>query len=242
MAELVTAEAPILPWPRILRQQWVNLSFLHWAVDPESIAHLYPAGTEPDTFEGSSFVGVVPFQMKFFGMFLETNVRLYSVDRTGRRGVVFLSLDTNRLDVVAGGRWIFGLPYRLARMDYREQADRRIYTSTVRWPAKSASSRVEVRVGDGLVAGPLEHFLTARWGLHVARGGRTWYMPNEHPVWALRRAELIGFDDDGLLASVGLGELGKRPPDHATFSDGVAARFGLPVRSTTPRAIRPPRR
>jgi hypothetical protein len=52
----------------------------------------------------------------------------------------------------------------------------------------------------------------------------------------LRRTELIDFSDDGLLASVGLGELGKRPPDHVTFSDGVAARFALPVRSTTPRA------
>jgi uncharacterized protein YqjF (DUF2071 family) len=32
MAELVTPEAPILPWPLILRQSWLNLSFLHWAV------------------------------------------------------------------------------------------------------------------------------------------------------------------------------------------------------------------
>ena len=91
---VVTPEAPILPWPRILRQSWLNLSFLHWAVKPASIAHLYPPDTEPDTFDGSSFVGVVPFQMAdtgfargpaFFGTFLETNVRLYSVDRTGRR-------------------------------------------------------------------------------------------------------------------------------------------------------------
>ncbi len=86
MAELVTAEAPILPWPRILRQSWLNLSFLHWAVEPLGIAHLYPPGTEPDTFEGRSFVGVVPFQMAdtgfapaFFGTFLETNVWVYSV-------------------------------------------------------------------------------------------------------------------------------------------------------------------
>src|SRR6476620_7336634 len=78
MAELVTAEAPILPWPRILRQNWLNVSFLHWAVEPGSVAHLYPPGTEPDTFEGRSFVGVVPFQMAdtgfargpaFFGTF-----------------------------------------------------------------------------------------------------------------------------------------------------------------------------
>ena len=239
MAELVTPEAPILPWPRVLRQNWLNLSFLHWAVEPASIAHLYPPGTEPDTFEGSSFVGVVPFQMSLFGTFLETNVRLYSVDATGRRGVVFLSLDTNRLAMVAAGRWIFGVPYRWARMSYGENGDRRAYTSTLRWRGATASSSVEVRVADPLTCGPLEHFLTARWGAHTVRAGRTWYVPNEHPVWALRRAELIDFSDDGLLASVGLGELTLRPPDHVAFSDGVAARFGLPVRSTTPRPVTP---
>jgi uncharacterized protein YqjF (DUF2071 family) len=242
MAEPVTPEAPILPWPRMLRQKWLNLSFLHWTVEPASIAHLYPPDTEPDTFEGSSFVGVVPFQMSLFGTFLETNVRLYSVDRTGRRGVVFLSLDTNRLNMVAAGRWIVGVPYRWARMGYREQGDRRTYTSTLRWRGVTASSYVEVEVGEPVSSGALEHFLTARWGAHVARLGRTWYLPNEHPVWPLRRAELLGFSDDGLLASVGLGDLGKRPPDHVTFSDGVAARFGLPVRSTTPRALMPPTR
>jgi hypothetical protein len=247
----VTPKAPVLRWPRILRQAWLDLSFLHWAVEPASIAHLYPPDTEPDTFEGSSFVGVVPFQMAdtgfargpaFFGTFLETNVRLYSVDRTGRRGIVFLALDTTRLDMVAAGRWIFGVPYRWARMSYREQGDRRTYSSTLRRRGVAASSFVEVKVGDPLMPGPLEHFLTARWGLHVVRGGRTWYLPNEHAVWPLRRAELLGFSDDGLLASVGLGDLGKRPPDHVTYSDGVAARFGLPVRSTTPRALTPPTR
>jgi uncharacterized protein YqjF (DUF2071 family) len=102
----------------------------------------------------------------------------------------------------------------------------------------TASSAIEVRVADSLTCGPLEHFLTARWGAHTFRAGRTWYVPNEHPVWALRRAELIEFSDDGLLASVGLGELSGRPPDHVAFSDGVPARFGMPVRSTTPRVSR----
>ncbi|HYZ69696.1 MAG TPA: DUF2071 domain-containing protein, partial [Mycobacterium sp.] len=213
---------------------------LHWAVEPASIAHLYPPGTEPDTYEGSSFVGVVPFQMSLFGTFLETNVRLYSVDQTGRRGVVFLSLDANRLDIVAGGRWIFGVPYRWARMGYREHGERRTYTSTLRWRGVRASSSIEVEVGEPLTCGPLEHYLTARWGAHTVRAGRTWYVPNEHPVWTLRRAQLIDFSDDGLLASVGLGSLGQRPPDHVAFSDGVAARFGRPVRSTTPR-VRPRR-
>src|SRR5262245_17386719 len=239
MAELVTPEAPILPWPRLLRQSWLNLSFLHWAVEPASIAHLYPPGTEPDTFDGRSFVGVVPFQMSVFGTFLETNVRLYSVDETGRRGVVFLSLDTTRLDMVAAGRWVFGAPYRWARMSYRQDGYRRVYDSTLRWRGLPASSSVEVLVGGPMTCGPLEHYLTARWGVHIVRAGRTWYMPNEHPAWSLRRAELIEFSEDGLFASVGLDELSARPPDHVTFSDGVRARFGRPVRSTTPRAVRP---
>jgi uncharacterized protein YqjF (DUF2071 family) len=242
MAELVTPEAPILSWPRMLRQRWLNLSFLHWAVKPASIAHLYPPDTEPDTFEDSSFVGVVPFQMSLFGEFLETNIRLYSVDQTGRRGVVFLSLDTDSLGMVAAGRGIVGVPYRWARMAYRQEGDRRAYTSTLRWRGVTASSSTKVAVGEPLSSGPLEHFLTARWGAHVARLGRTWYMPNEHPVWPLRQAELINFSDDGLFASVGLGDLGKRPPDHVAFSDGVSARFGLPVRSTIPRVVRPPAR
>jgi uncharacterized protein len=222
-----------------LRQSWLNLTFVHWAVEPASIAHLYPPGTEPDTFDGRSYVGVVPFQMSVLGTFLETNVRLYSVDRTGRRGVVFLSLDTNRLDMVAAGRWIFGVPYRWARMSYRDNGDRRAYTSTLRWQGVTASSSVEVRVGDPMTSGPLEHYLTARWGVHIVRAGRTWYLPNEHQVWSLRRAVLIEFSEDGLLASVGLGALGTRPPDHVTFSDGVRARFGLPVRSTMPRTVTP---
>jgi uncharacterized protein YqjF (DUF2071 family) len=64
-------------------------------------------------------------------------------------------------------------------------------------------------------------------------------VPNEHPVWSLRRAELVEFCEDGLFASVGLGDLGARAPDHMAFSDGLAARFGRPVRSTTPRVVRP---
>ena len=166
MWEAVSATAPKLPRPWIIRQHWLNLSFLHWAVEPASIAHFYPPGTEPDIFDGRSYVGLVPFQMAntglargpaLFGTFLETNVRLYSVDGTGRRGVVFLSLDTNRPDVVAAARTVFGLPYRWARMSYQQRAGRHSYTSTLRWPKVTATSSIEVQVGEVLTPGPREH-------------------------------------------------------------------------------------
>jgi uncharacterized protein len=239
MTEAVTPEAPFLARPRILRQQWRNLSFLHWVVDPSSISHLYPPGTVPDTFDGRSYVGLVAFQMGFHGTFLETNIRLHSVDQTGRRGVVFLSLDANRLAFVVAARAVVGVPYRWARMTYARYANRHSYTSIVRWPKVAAVSKLDVQVGDAMTRGPLEHFLTARWGAHVERAGLTWYLPNEHPAWQLRTAKLIGFEDDGLLTSAGLADLSGRAPDHVAFSDGVPARFGLPVRATKPRAAQP---
>lgn len=244
MSEPVSPEAPGLTGARILRQNWVDLAFLHWPVDPGRIAHLYPDGTEPDTLDGLTYVGLVAFRMTgtgfgygpgVLGSFLETNVRLYSADRTGRRGVVFLSLDTPRLDVVLAARAALGIRYRWARMSYGRTGDRHTYTTAVRWPRTRASSRIEVRAGDILVPGPLEHFLSARWGLHVAHGGRTWYVPNEHPAWSLRSAELIGFEESGLFGSVGLGDVCAGPPVHVMFSDGVPARFGIPWRAGTAR-------
>ena len=112
-------------------------------------------------------------------------------------------------------------------------ADRR-YTAQVRWPGCRAGSRVAIRVGGPAPDGPLERFLTARWGLHVARSGRTRYFPNAHAPWPLRTAEVLELDD-GLVSAAGLGDLPRRPPDHVMFSEGVAATFGRPVPATRPR-------
>ncbi|WP_344220944.1 DUF2071 domain-containing protein [Kribbella sancticallisti] len=46
--------------PVILRQGWRDLSFVHWAVEPDAVAHYFPAGTQPDTFEDRTYVGLVP--------------------------------------------------------------------------------------------------------------------------------------------------------------------------------------
>jgi uncharacterized protein YqjF (DUF2071 family) len=237
MTGAIWPEAPALRRPRILRQAWRELTFLHWAVDPSEVAHFFPPGVAPDTFERCTYVGLVPFRMvdtgfphgpAVLGAFLETNIRLYSIDSSGRRGVVFLSLDTDRLTVVAAARTIFGLPYRWARMTHVADGNQHTYTSTLR--RMQASSTVTVRTGDPLEPGPLEHFLTARWGLHTHRARRTWYLPNDHPLWHLHTAELIEFEDRGLLASVGLTGL-TRPPDHVMYSPGVPAEFALPFRA-----------
>ena len=236
--------SPTTPRPAgrtVFTQGWRDVAFLHWAVDPVRVAPLLPAGTRPDVLDGVTYVGLIPFRMQrigllgtpgipYLGSFPETNVRLYSVDAQGRRGVVFRSLDAARLVPVLTARWAARLPYAWSRMRIERAGDRVTYSCERRWPGPAgARSRLVVRVGARLPEpDPLGRFLTARWGLH--RPGRRGpaYWPNEHPPWPLHRAELVELDDS-LLAAAGLGDV-PGPPDSVLFSPGVDVRFGPVIR------------
>jgi len=236
--EPVTATAPRPAGRTVFTQDWMTLTFIHWAVDPATVAPLLPAGVTPDVFDGVTYVGLVPFSMErigvfgsphvpYFGSFLETNVRLYGVDEQGRRGVVFCSLEAARLATVAVTRWTTGLEYLWARMRLERDGERLVYTTRRRWPGpRGTASRVIVRVGEPIEPSPLEQFLTARWGLFLAdRRGRTCYWPNEHPAWPLRRAELEHLDDQ-LVAAAGFPGLADTSPLSVLHSTGVHVRFG----------------
>lgn len=84
-----------------------------------------------------------------------------------------------------------------------------------------------VEVGDRSVPTDLDHFLTARWGLHTRLAGRTRYIPNQHARWPLHRAQVTSLDGS-LLADSGFGDLADREPDHVAFSPGVHTEFGFP--------------
>src|SRR5262245_37366463 len=45
------------------RQSWRDLAFLHWPVPKEALAHYVPPFLDVQEFEGTSWVGVVPFRM-----------------------------------------------------------------------------------------------------------------------------------------------------------------------------------
>ncbi|GHE39201.1 YqjF family protein [Streptomyces capitiformicae] len=243
----ITVDAPVAIARPLLTQSWLDLTFLHWAVDPADVAGLLPAGTVPDTLGGVTYVGLVAFRMHkvgwlrlpgvpYLGSFPETNVRLYSVDRHGRRGVVFRSLDASRLLPVVVGRAGFRMPYVWSRMSIETEGLGDVegatvgYTSRRRWPGpRGAGSRITVRVGERIdEPTELEHFLTARWGMHGAFFGRSMFLPNAHPRWPLHRAELIECEED-LVAAAGLpAPVGE--PVSVLYSPGVPARFGRPAR------------
>jgi uncharacterized protein YqjF (DUF2071 family) len=243
--EPVTREAPRTPRFRLLTQEWRDLTFLHWPAPVDEVAPLLPPGTRPDVFDGVTWVGLVAFQMwrigllgtpglPYLGTFPETNVRLYSVDEQGRRGVVFRSLESSRLAPVLTARSIFRLPYMWSSMSLSKTGDEIEYRSRRRWPTGDGRPRshLRVRVGSPLPAvGELEDFVTARWGLHnrwYARQRPT-YLPNVHPAWPLHHAEILDLDDE-LVAAAGLPRV-SGPPVSVLYSPGVPVWFGPPLKS-----------
>ncbi len=233
--------APRLPRPVLFDQFWADLTFVHWPVQPQRVAHLFPPGTRPDVFDdGLTYVALVPFVMRhtalgtslrlpYVGRFAETNIRLYSIDDAGRHGVLFRSLETTRLAVVGFTRVALGVPYMWAKMRVTRHGDEISYLSVRRWPQRGLRSTLKVRIGDKVTPTSLEVWLTARWGAHTRKAGRTWWMPNEHGPWPLYEAEILELDDDLLAAGevVAAGE-----PLRGLFSPGVHARFGRPSRVT----------
>lgn len=239
--------------PRAVRfptmwQEWADAVFLHWEVDPDAVLPLLPQGVGVDQFAGRTYVGLVGLNIRVgppglpaiprLGVFPEVNVRLYSVDSQGRRGIVFCSLDAARLAPVLAGRGGYRLPYAWADGTVDRDDDLVRYSLRRRWPTTdNPRTRFNCRIGDRIASPtPLEHFLTARWVLHWTWFGRRLWAAVEHEPWSLHSAELVDFDDE-LVRAAGLPGADDKPVS-VLYSPGVTARIGPPTRLTRARMPR----
>ncbi len=253
VSEPITATTPRPLRHTLLTQWWRDLTFLHWRADPAVLEPFMPPGVRPDVFDETSWIGLIGFRMvglgfgplgrvPYFGSFLETNVRLYSVDSLGRRGVVFLSLEAARLLPVLVSRQWPRIPYTWSKMSMQRNGaaaagteplragEQLTYTARRRWPApRGARSRFTVQVGEELgQPSDRDIFLTARWGLHTRTlTGQTRYLPNAHRAWTLREARVLELNDE-LVAATGLPQP-SGPPESVLVTDGVPVRFGGPL-------------
>lgn len=182
----------------LVRQDWLDLAFLHWDLPPERVAGHLPPGIELHTFEGRAWVGVVPFWMsgvrpRFcpavpgISRFPEINVRTYAVV-DGVPGVYFFSLDTPSRVAVFAGRRFFHVPYRPARQRITPTVDGQRYVSH---REGRLELELEVAFGEPVAAPPgsLEHFLTERYCIHtIDRSGRVRRGPVRHAPWPLLSA------------------------------------------------------
>jgi uncharacterized protein len=195
------------------RQSWVDLLFMHWPMPKEVLGPLVPPELTIQEFDGTSWVGVVPFRMEGvmrrplpdipgLSAFPELNVRLY-VEAEGKPGVWFLSLDaTNPLAVWAARRF-FHLPYHQARMSLVRNAGWFEYES--RRLGGQACFKARYRpLGEPYAStvGSLEHWLTERYCLY-ALSPKGQLIRNEvhHVPWPLYSAEAELLENTMLTAS-----------------------------------------
>lgn len=210
------------PWPLPSRrwvqvQEWHDLLFAHWPLEPAKLVDLLPKELELDTRDGQAWVGVVPFRMvgvRLRGMpalprlsaFPELNVRTY-VRHEGRPGVWFFSLDAASTLAVRVARAWYGLPYFHARMMCEERRGTWFYASERDGGGKPASFRGWYRPtapAEPAAPGSLEHFLVERYCLFT-RGshGRIQSADIHHRPWQLApaRAELA---ENTMAAAAGI--------------------------------------
>ncbi len=218
-----------------MRQTWLDLTFLHFRVEPAEIQATLPIGLTVDTYPDEdgkewAYVGLVPFRMsniRFEGTpavpgchaFPETNVRTYA-HRDGKEpGVWFYSLDAANPFACAYARRFFGLPYHPARMVCRRAGDVVSYETHRR--RSTARLIGEVTLGKKLpLPGPetLDFFLVERYLLYSQKDGRFATGRVFHPPYDLTWVESFEMDET-MVASTGLSP---RPWCHQVFSAGVS--------------------
>jgi uncharacterized protein YqjF (DUF2071 family) len=206
-----------------MTQRWNDLLFAHWPVAAESIAPLLPEGLEPDTFQGSAWLGVVPFwldRIKVRGLpampgmrnFPDLNVRTYVRDeQTGTPGMYFFSLDAANLLAVALAHTFFHLPYHWAemRLDQRSEREfsffsrRRLVRKPVIFKARYRGLGPTRKLAEAR-SGTLEHFLMERSCLFTRnRAGEPVRANLHHVPWPLEEAE-AEIERNDLAESIGI--------------------------------------
>jgi uncharacterized protein YqjF (DUF2071 family) len=221
---------------------WDELTFLHWRFETDAVQRLLPPGLTVHTFDGSAWVGLVPFflrvgvpgvpSVRWLSRFAETNVRTYVTSADGTQGIWFFSLDAARLGAVLVARATYRLPYFWSKMTIERSASRIAYRSSRRWPGpRGACSDVVIDIGERFDAADLtelDHFLTARWALFSAPRSGLHHARAAHDPWPLHRAHAVRVDDQ-LVRAAGLPHPTGAPLVH--YSPSVEVRISWPSRA-----------
>ena len=190
----------------VMHQKWGKLLFMHWRIDADLLRPLIPAGLEIDTFDGSAWIGIIPFTMwdiRAFPPYVprvpglnamhELNVRTY-VHLNGTPGVWFFSLDCNNDAAVLGALTFYYLPYYDAEIAL-VQRNSTVSYSLKRTDEPVANFEATWNLGVPLPTSKedsLEFFLTERYCLFSEHKGNLYQSRIHHQSWALQTATLVG--------------------------------------------------
>jgi uncharacterized protein len=220
------------PWPLprgawVMAQRWHDLLFAHWPVPVAALRPLVPPSLEVETFDGSAWLGVVPFWMsrvraRFLppvpglSRFPELNVRTY-VRAEGKSGVWFFSLDATNPVAVAAGCRMFHLPYFRAHIRVRGTNAVQYESRRTHRGAPPAELRARYRpIGEPFRAAPgtLVQLLTERYCLYaVDARARLFRCEIHHAPWPLQPAD-AEIDGRSMAAAAGIRLPDTRPLVH----------------------------
>ncbi len=213
-----------------MTQRWNDLLFAHWPIAAPQIQALLPEWLEADSFQGSAWLGAVPFWLDRIKVrdiptipglrnFPDLNLRTYVRDRfTGTPGFYCFSVDSSNLLAVAAAHAVYHLPYCLAemRMEARSEREfafysrRRFSRQPVIFKARyrglgPTRKTVEIRPGS------LEYFFTERPCVFSSnRAGQPIRTNLYHVPWPLEEAE-AEIERNDLASAVGI-ELPNQEP------------------------------
>lgn len=126
---LATLSLPALaqtaPAGWLLKQEWKNISFAHYEVDPAEIQKKLPRGLTVDLHEGKAYLGVVTLKMNdgrlnginlpLYRPFTQVNMRTY-VKCGKERGIYFFSIHAGHLLGSIVAKSYLNLPYKRAKV------------------------------------------------------------------------------------------------------------------------------
>jgi uncharacterized protein YqjF (DUF2071 family) len=217
-----------------LRQNWINLTFLHWEVNPERLIPHIPEDLELDTFNGKAYIGTIPFTMEkvrpyflpylpFITTFPEFNVRTY-VKKNGKPGVLFLSLDAQSHITCTYAPKAYGLPYKYSKGCIK------IVKGDYFWYSKRSSDGLELE-GNSKSSGnirkaekdTLEYFLFERYCLYVTHKEKLYMAYTQHNPWEYSDGDAV-ITKNSLTESFNLGINNYLSPDLVHVTQGVKVR------------------
>lgn len=230
-----------------LTASWTELLVLNFAVPGELIARLAPLGTEPDYFDGRTYLSVLGFMFRdarFFGLglpwhrqFEEVNLRYYvrrETEHGTRRGVVFVREIAPRPLVATTARWIYNESYVTRRMRNSVQlAGNRLAAGDeigYQWRTGRRTRPIWNQVAARVAATPLlpapgslaEFIIEHYWAYTHRRDGGTTEYRVAHRPWRVAPVQNLKWNCDlaGTFGDTPLAEYLARPPVLAFVADG----------------------
>ena len=215
-----------------LKQNWSNLTFMHWEIEPKLLQKHIPKDLELDLFNGKAYVGTIPFSMEkvrprnipaisYISNFPEFNVRTY-VTKNGKSGVFFLTLDAQSWITCTYAPLAYGLPYKYAKCIMEVSNSDRYY-----WKSKRSENGIGIEgesIANGSILkakkGSLEEFLFERYCLYVSYRGEIHRAYTCHEPWEYRDAK-VTIKDNSLTEFYELGIKNTLKPDLVHVSKGV---------------------